>query len=252
MCATTNTVRYIDLLRKVLRNKHTFDGLCARSFSTSINNVDKNDPPGTGAGSTARKSPRILLDGPNLRDFFKVENLRYQEGLPEEEVVPYLKPIDYHGNSRKVYFDVYGCQMNANDTEIIWSILKSKGFLKTSNKDEADVVLIITCAIRDSAESKIWHKLRELAKMREKRPKTKGHMKIGILGCMAERLKHKVLEREKTVDIIAGPDSYKDLPRLLAVTNNNETAINVMLSLDETYADIMPVRLDENSVTAFV
>ncbi|KAF2883337.1 hypothetical protein ILUMI_22839 [Ignelater luminosus] len=195
-----------------------------------------------------------LLDGPNLSEFFKNENLKLQENIPENEVIPYLQSTRKFGERRKVYFDVYGCQMNVNDTEIIWSILKANDFLQTDNLNDADVVLIITCAIREGAEAKIWNRLEYLKGIRNKKAKQKNlpQMKIGILGCMAERLKHRILEKEKAVDIIAGPDSYKDLPRLLALTNDNETAINVMLSLDETYADIMPVRLNEDSVTAFV
>lgn len=245
MC-TTN-YNSLSIFKRLFRITYRFERLCVRSSCSAINSVDTNKKV-----QSNKKYSRFLLDGPNLRDFFKDENLKDQEGISDEEVPPYLKPIEYHGNNRKVYFDVYGCQMNVNDTEIIWSILKEKGFLKTQKIDEADVVLIITCAIRDSAELKIWNKLHQLTVLRQKRPKTRGHMKIGILGCMAERLKHRVLEKEKTVDIIAGPDSYKDLPRLLAVADNKETAINVMLSLDETYADVMPVRLDKNCVSAFV
>lgn len=204
--------------------------------------------------SKSVKVARKLLDGPNLREFFKKENLKNQENIPEDEVIPYLQSTRKFGERRKVYFDVYGCQMNVNDTEIVWSILKANDFLQTKNLNDADVVLMITCAIREGAEAKIWNRLEYLKGIRNRKAKQKDspRMKIGILGCMAERLKHKILEREKAVDIIAGPDSYKDLPRLLALTNDNETAINVMLSLDETYADIMPVRLNEDSITAFV
>ncbi|XP_017777292.1 PREDICTED: CDK5RAP1-like protein [Nicrophorus vespilloides] len=201
------------------------------------------------------KAKRNLLGGPNLKDFFKNENLAMQENIPEEEVIPYLKDVKKFGGRRKVYFDVYGCQMNVNDTEIIWSILKSNNFLKTDDLNDADVVLIITCAIREGAETKIWNRLEYLKGIRNqklKKSKNATPMKIGILGCMAERLKHKVLEIDQSVDLVAGPDSYKDLPRLLALTQNNQTAVNVLLSLDETYADIMPVRLNENSISAFV
>lgn len=187
--------------------------------------------------------------GPSLQQFLKSECVTQP---PETEVVPYLQSVETYGCQRKVYFDVYGCQMNVNDTEIIWSILKQNGFLKTDQLTDADVVLLVTCAIRESAEAKIWHRLQQLNALRRTKRKGKPHMKIGILGCMAERLKHKILEKEKTVDVVAGPDSYKDLPRLLAITENNQTAINVLLSFEETYADVMPVRLNEDSVTAFV
>lgn len=143
--------------------------------------------------------------------------------------------------------------MNVNDTEIIWSILKKHNYLKTNNLMEADVVLIMTCAIREGAESKIWGRLEYLRGINKSRKAYfNSSFKVGILGCMAERLKHEVLEKHKMVDLVAGPDSYRDLPRLLALTENNQKSVNVVLSFDETYADIMPVRLNENSVSAFV
>lgn len=143
--------------------------------------------------------------------------------------------------------------MNVNDTDIIWAILKKHNYLKTDKLKEADVVLIVTCAIREGAESKIWGRLEYLkgvntAKLKNHSPK----FKIGILGCMAERLKHQVLEKDQSVDLVAGPDSYRDLPRLLALTDNNQKSVNVILSFDETYADIMPVRLNADSISAFV
>ncbi|XP_075217891.1 mitochondrial tRNA methylthiotransferase CDK5RAP1 isoform X2 [Lycorma delicatula] len=140
--------------------------------------------------------------------------------------------------------------MNVSDTEVVWSILKSAGFENTNSISEADIVLIVTCAIRENAENKIWERLTYLKG--RKRARTKRPLKIGILGCMAERLKHSLIEKEKAVDLVAGPDSYRDLPRLLALTENNQTAVNVLLSLDETYADVVPVRLNEDSVSAFV
>lgn len=196
------------------------------------------------------ETKRVLPNGPNLTDFLKAGNESSEiETVPE--LVPYLEPNEQYGSQRKVYFDVYGCQMNVNDTEIIWSILKSNNFQKTDDVNEADIALVVTCAIRENAENKIWHRIKHLNAVRRKRGKG-SHMKIGLLGCMAERLKHKIIEKEKAVDLVAGPDSYKDLPRLLALTENNQTAVNVLLSLDETYADVMPVRLNEDAVTAFV
>ncbi|XP_076278114.1 CDK5RAP1-like protein isoform X2 [Lasioglossum baleicum] len=147
-----------------------------------------------------------------------------------------------------VYFEVYGCQMNVNDTEIIWSVLKSHGYQKVDAINKANIVLLVTCSIRDSAEQKVWNKLDALNGIRRK---AKNKMKIGLLGCMAERLKDKILDKGKLVDIIAGPDSYKDLPRLLCVPED-ETAINVVLSFDETYADITPIRLNKESTSAYV
>ncbi|CAM6031504.1 unnamed protein product, partial [Sphagnum compactum] len=142
--------------------------------------------------------------------------------------------------------------MNVNDTEIVWSILKDNGYSKTNDLHEADIALLMTCAIREGAETKIWHRLKELRSLKLSRSKRRT-FQIGILGCMAERLKIKVVEEEKSVDVVCGPDAYKDLPRLLALTKDGKNAaINVLLSLDETYADVTPVRINENSVTAFV
>ncbi|XP_046745625.1 CDK5RAP1-like protein [Diprion similis] len=190
-----------------------------------------------------------LSEGPDLKDFIKSDATGYST---EVERIPYLETIC--GNDRKVYFSVYGCQMNVSDTEIIWSILKKSGYQKTDTITDADVILVVTCAIRDAAEQKIWNKLvhlRHYKKWRSLRS-DKPTLKIGLLGCMAERLKHKLLETDKVVDVVAGPDSYKDLPRLLSLAEDNETAINVILSYDETYADVTPVRINQDSVTAFV
>lgn len=201
---------------------------------------------------TRYKFRNKLLNGPNLKDFFKDEHLKNQEDLPEEEIVPYLQNVYKYGAGRKVFFDVYGCQMNVSDTEIVWSILQKQNYERTTNLPDADIILIITCAIRESAEDKIWGRLDYLRGLKKSRRKERPPLKIGLLGCMAERLKHKVLEEDKSVDVVAGPDSYRDLPRLLALTENNQKSINVMLSLDETYADITPLRLNEDSISAFV
>lgn len=168
------------------------------------------------------------------------------------ENVPYLSKDSFDGNQRKVYFETYGCQMNVSDTEIAWSILKQNGFLRTTEIKESDVVLVMTCAVRDGAEQKIWNRLEYLKSLKKKRSKHKAPFNIGILGCMAERLKKKLLEREEMVDLVCGPDAYRDLPRMLAVTQSGQTAVNVLLSLEETYADVRPVRMNANSVSAFV
>ncbi|XP_022900402.2 CDK5RAP1-like protein [Onthophagus taurus] len=232
----SNLIKYPQFLRNFKRYQ-----------STSVNLL-KDDK----ETHQKEKNKRKLPDGPNLNHFL-VNNLNSKKIFSKpKENVPYVKDVDF-GSNRKVFFDVYGCQMNVNDTEIVWSILKSNNFVKTDVLEEADVVLIMTCSIRDSAEERIWGRLDYLRGIRNKRIKIGNRdMKVGILGCMAERLKEKVLEKDKTVDIIAGPDSYKDLPRMLALTENNQTAVNVLLSLEETYADITPVRLNEDSVTAFV
>lgn len=142
--------------------------------------------------------------------------------------------------------------MNVNDTEIAWSVLKKAGFEKTEDINAADVILLMTCAIREGAESKIWFRLKQLKALRRSRKKDRAPLQIGVLGCMAERLKEKLLEQERGVDVVAGPDSYRDLPRLLSVATSGQSAVNVVLSLDETYADIVPVRLSENSKSAYV
>lgn len=206
--------------------------------------------------ATVTKKDTLLPDDKlTIKDFLVVgKNLsKPAEKAPvDEPLPPYLQNIDISGRRRKVYFDVFGCQMNVNDTEIVWSILQSKDYKKTDNIIEADVILIMTCSIREGAETKIWNRLVHLTAMKKKRPKKLEPMQIGILGCMAERLKTKIVEQESEVDVVAGPDSYKDLPRLLALAKDGVSAINVLLSLDETYADLMPVKLDQNSITAYV
>ncbi|OAD59850.1 (Dimethylallyl)adenosine tRNA methylthiotransferase MiaB [Eufriesea mexicana] len=177
----------------------------------------------------------LSKNGPSLKDFLapKTEiSTDYSIDVPN---IPYIN--DINGSNQKVYFEVYGCQMNVNDTEVVWSILKSHGYEKVDRIEKANIILLVTCAIRDNAEQKIWNKLDSLRYLKKR--KKRSSVKIGLLGCMAERLKNKIIERDKFVDVIAGPDSYKDLPRLLSVPDN-ETAINVVLSFDETYADITP------------
>lgn len=238
--------------------------VCEEVTKAYGNNYDENLK-NTGTGnvelqSTIRQSvtnvqkrPKFTKDisrGPGLKDF--VTNSSFQS--VQCDSVPYIRNTTIKGLNRKVYFEVYGCQMNVNDTDIIWSILKDVGYMKTESIQEADVILVVTCAIREGAETKVWNKLKHFRVLKRAREKQnlKPQLKIGILGCMAERLKHQLLEKEKIVDIVAGPDSYKDLPRLLTLTDSNQTAVNVLLSLDETYADIVPVRLNQDAVTAFV
>ncbi|PWK26532.1 tRNA-2-methylthio-N6-dimethylallyladenosine synthase [Arcicella aurantiaca] len=149
---------------------------------------------------------------------------------------------------RKLYIESYGCQMNFSDSEIVTSILQEGGYATTSNFETADVILLNTCAIRDNAEQKVRNRLKNFNYLKKKRPE----MVVGVLGCMAERLKTKFLEEEKIVDVVAGPDAYRDLPNLLSDAEEGQKAINVFLSKEETYADISPVRLNSNGVTAFV
>jgi len=153
------------------------------------------------------------------------------------------------GNKRKLFIESYGCAMNFSDSEIVASILANAGFNTTNNLEDADLVLVNTCSIRDKAEQTIRKRLEKYnAVKRDVNPK----MKVGVLGCMAERLKTKFLEEEKIVDLVVGPDAYKDLPNLLAEVDEGRDAINVILSKEETYGDISPVRLNSNGVTALV
>jgi tRNA-2-methylthio-N6-dimethylallyladenosine synthase len=149
---------------------------------------------------------------------------------------------------RKLYIESYGCAMNFSDSEIVASIMQDMGFETTSQYKEADVIFINTCSIRDNAEQRVRNRLREFGAAKNKRP----GMTIGVLGCMAERLKSKFLEEEKLVDIVIGPDSYRDLPNLIARADDGMRAVNVLLSREETYADISPVRLNSNGISAFV
>jgi tRNA-2-methylthio-N6-dimethylallyladenosine synthase len=152
------------------------------------------------------------------------------------------------GNGKKLYLESYGCQMNFSDSEVVASILGKEGFETTRNIEEADVVLINTCSIRENAELRVRKRLEEFKKQKRDNP----NMVVGILGCMAERLKQNLLEEEKLVDIVAGPDAYRDLPNLIDEVGTGQKAVNVLLSREETYADISPVRLDKGGITAFV
>ena len=151
--------------------------------------------------------------------------------------------------SRKMYIESYGCQMNFSDSEIVASILKEESFTTTQNISEADLVFVNTCSIREKAEQTIRKRLEFYNSIKKKGNKG---MIVGVLGCMAERLKDKLLEEEKLVDIVVGPDAYRDLPNLIKQVDNGRKAVNVILSKEETYADISPVRLGGNGVTAFV
>ncbi|MGB0883065.1 MAG: tRNA (N6-isopentenyl adenosine(37)-C2)-methylthiotransferase MiaB [Vicingaceae bacterium] len=151
-------------------------------------------------------------------------------------------------DGRKVYIESYGCQMNFSDSEIVASILVKDGFTTTKNLDEADLVFVNTCSIREKAEQTVRNRLKSFNKAKKNKPE----LQIGVLGCMAERLKSKFLEEEKLVDIVVGPDAYRDLPNLVKQVDEGKKAVNVILSKEETYADISPVRLSSNGVSAFV
>ncbi|WP_158974446.1 tRNA (N6-isopentenyl adenosine(37)-C2)-methylthiotransferase MiaB [Cellulophaga sp. L1A9] len=152
------------------------------------------------------------------------------------------------GNGRKLYIESYGCAMNFSDSEVVASILAKEGFNTTQILEEADLVLVNTCSIREKAELTVRKRLEKFNAVKKTRP----HMKVGVLGCMAERLKSKFLEEEKIVDMVVGPDAYKDLPNLIQEIDEGRDAVNVILSKEETYGDISPVRLQSNGVSAFV
>lgn len=151
-------------------------------------------------------------------------------------------------NGRKLFIESYGCAMNFSDSEIVASIMADMGFSTTPEYKEADVIFINTCSIRENAEQKVRNRLREFSAAKTRNP----GLTIGVLGCMAERLKSKFLEEEKLVDLVIGPDAYRDLPNLIGQVDEGNRAVNVLLSREETYADISPVRLNTNGITAFV
>lgn len=159
-----------------------------------------------------------------------------------------LDPIAGKNNGRKLYIESYGCAMNFSDSEIVASILAEQGFETTNDYTNADVIFINTCSIRENAETRVRNRLKEFKVAKRNNP----GMVVGVLGCMAERLKAKFLEEEKLVDVVVGPDAYRDLPNLIDQVDGGQKAVNVLLSREETYADISPVRLNSNGINAFV
>lgn len=180
-------------------------------------------------------------DNPTINNLEKV----IDESKQGEALTQAINP---NADGRLFYVESYGCQMNFSDTEIVASILNKDGFTATRNMEEADLILINTCSIREKAELTVRKRLRIFDKIKQKRPGTL----VGVLGCMAERLKEKFLEEEKLVDIVIGPDAYRDLPKLVANAESGQKGVNVFLSREETYADIAPMRLDSNGVSAFI
>lgn len=159
-----------------------------------------------------------------------------------------VEQISEQLTGKKLYVESYGCQMNFSDSEIVASIMAKAGYETTRNAEEADVVLLNTCAIRDNAEQRVRNRLTQFQKDKRENP----NKVIGVLGCMAERLKSQLLEEEKLVDLVAGPDAYRDLPNLVSEVGTGQKAVNVLLSREETYGEITPVRLDSNGVSAFI
>lgn len=179
---------------------------------------------------------------------FEIPNSTKQHDESRQGEALLLDKKDKKGNGRKLYIESYGCQMNFSDSEIVASILMDQGFETTGDHKEADVVFINTCSIRENAEQRVRNRLKEFETSKKKNP----GMIVGVLGCMAERLKSKFLEEEKLVDVVVGPDAYRDLPNLIDKVDEGDRAVNVLLSREETYADISPVRLNSNGITAFI
>ena len=210
-------------------------------------------------GFSSRAS-RLKEDIPTLQQFM---NKRSPSSPMEDEEVlpPYLTSAHLDGGGDGVYMETYGCQMNVADTEVVRAVLKGANYAHATAVAEAEVVLLNTCAIRENAEAKIWNRLKQIRS--EKRKAAADWRKrglasrpsgpvVGLLGCMGERLKGKLLEEEKLVDIVCGPDAYRSLPRLIAQARAGEQALDVALSLDETYADVAPVRENSDGISAFV
>lgn len=151
-------------------------------------------------------------------------------------------------SDKRFYIETYGCQMNFADSEIVNSILMKDGMQPVQSAEEADVIFVNTCSIRENAETRVWNRLKEFRSLK----KEKNDLTVGVLGCMAERIRDQIIDQEQLVDIVVGPDAYRDIPNLLAEVDDGRKAVNVLLSLEETYADISPVRTSDNGVSAFV
>ena len=180
-----------------------------------------------------------------MNDIDKIHPKMHDEDRQGEALVVATTNLQ---NDKKLYIESYGCAMNFSDSEVVASIMANDGFSTTRNIEEADVILVNTCSIRDNAEVRVRKRLTDFRKHKKNKP----HLTVGILGCMAERLKKSLLEDDKLVDIVAGPDSYRDLPNLVNIVENGQKAVNVLLSREETYADISPVRLDQGGVSSYV
>jgi tRNA-2-methylthio-N6-dimethylallyladenosine synthase len=179
-------------------------------------------------------------------EMFEIAEKVHDETRQGEAFAPFKEELNVY--RKKFYIESYGCAMNFSDSEIVASILNKEGFGATRNFEDADLVFLNTCSIREKAEQTVRKRLTEFRKAKEARP----GLLIGVLGCMAERLKSKLLEEEKLVDMVVGPDAYRSLPGLIEEAETGQKAVNVLLSRDETYADISPVRLDSNGITAFI
>ncbi|WP_109829650.1 tRNA (N6-isopentenyl adenosine(37)-C2)-methylthiotransferase MiaB [Reichenbachiella versicolor] len=182
-----------------------------------------------------------------MKEIISDLDILQKSDLEKTEEIHITKEDKVEGK-KKLYIESYGCQMNFSDSEIVSSIMKKEGFTTTSNIEDADVTFLNTCSIREKAEQTVRNRLSQINKTKENKPE----MVVGVLGCMAERLKSKLLDEEKIVDLVVGPDAYRDLPNLLEEVETGQKAVNTFLSREETYADISPVRLNSNGVTAFI
>lgn len=150
--------------------------------------------------------------------------------------------------NKKFYIETYGCQMNVADSEVVTSIMKDSGYDRTPELNEADLILVNTCSIRENAEQRVWGRLDVFRQIKDKNPS----VKVGVIGCMAERLKEKLIEKEKSVDLVIGPDAYRALPKLIETVDTGQKGVNTILSKEETYGDIAPIRTDKNKISAFI
>jgi tRNA-2-methylthio-N6-dimethylallyladenosine synthase len=182
-------------------------------------------------------------------DMTRIPELTILQPADKEQIdLPRTSENELAVGKKRLYIESYGCQMNFADSEIVAAVMRTAGFATTSIAEEADVIFLNTCAIRDNAEQKVRNRLKHLTGLKRLKP----GLLVGMLGCMAERLKTQLLEEEKVVDIVAGPDAYRDIPKLVEEAESGQKAVNVFLSREETYADISPIRLNSNGVTAFV
>ncbi|KAF9182152.1 CDK5 regulatory subunit associated protein 1 [Haplosporangium sp. Z 767] len=237
-----------------------------RTLATTTNTVpplpeSKDGKPSaetTKTSSTKNKKKHLIFGnrGPSLQDFLNNSTIQGADSktalaVESPEDIPYLSVKGRKlGAGAKYFVEVYGCQMNVNDTEILMAIMNGAGYTKADDQSEADIVFLVTCAIRENAESRIWNRLADLKRKRLGSLKEKAPL-VGVLGCMAERLKDKLLDSDKMVDLVCGPDAYRSIPHLLSISETTRQGVaNVMLSADETYADIVPVRIAPESFSA--
>ncbi|KAL6078297.1 CDK5 regulatory subunit associated protein 1 [Balamuthia mandrillaris] len=226
--------------------------------ATFFNNLCFASTSSAAAASRLSSFSERVKSGPSLKDFLQSgsghDTATEAEG--EEPWLPSSVPsLDANarksiGEGRSVFVETYGCQMNMSDTEIVLSIMQGAGFGRADSVEEADVIFVNTCAIRDKAEQKVWDRLNYLKSLKRQNKRQK--RVVGVLGCMAERLKTRLLESDRLVDLVVGPDAYRSLPSLLMEVEGGQHAMNVQLSIDETYADITPVRSSANQVSAYL